>query len=269
MKIIAAWAFIGFLVAADLAWLAIVIVALWFMVVVLNYVTNPQLSEGSGFHSDTWDPQDSEHHSVMTQIENLSKYKGYDEIGCCVNVYGETMNLWFSAKVEVLRFFRDYYFLVCDERSSKFHGEHMDNEFDLESKRNDLESNMSDCGEEMNNSDRQILQSQINDLESKIDEYEEQSNHLIELDDITRSLFDKLVLDENVSMTKISNLLTKTFPGSIDFVGTFSSICTGKKGMSSLRMDFRESRGMRLSDGPLSNSQIEDFKDFLCELEDY
>jgi hypothetical protein len=26
---------------------------------------------------------------------------------------------------------------------------------------------------------------------------------------------------------------------------------------------------MRLSDGPLSKSQIEDFKDFLCELEDY
>ena len=260
MKIIAAWAFIGFLVAADLAWLAIVIVALWFMVVVLNYVTNPKLSEGSGFHSDTWGSQESHEHTAMTTIENLSKYKGYDEIGCCAEVYDEKMYLWFSTKMEVLRFFRDDFFLFCDVDDAQFFNENVRKKQDWETRRNKLESNMNDIK-------RDIYQTEIDDLESKIDGFEE-SNLRVELDHNTRSMFDKLMSDENVSMTKISNLLIKTFPGSIDFAGTFSSICTGKKGMGSLRMDYRESRCMRLTDGPLSTSHIEDFKEFLGESED-
>ena len=261
MKIIAAWAFIGLLVAADLVWLAIVIVVLWFLVVILNYVTNPQLSEGRGFNSNTWSSQESQESGAMTRIENMSTYKSYDEIGCCVEVYGETMHLWFSTKVEVLGFFRDDFFLFCDARNTQFHHEYMSNENDIESKRAELENS----GEEMNNAEREMLQYEINDLESRIGKYEEKSHLRVELDDMTLGMFDALISDEKVSMTKISNLVIKTFPESVGFVGTFSSVCTGQKGMGDLRESYRESRGMRISNGPLSKTHIEDFKNFLCE----
>ena len=68
-------------------------------------------------------------------------------------------------------------------------------------------------------------------------------------------------------VTVISNFLTKLFPESFQYIGTLSHICTAKKGMSSLRSEFRAVNGKGDSNGPLSKSDIDGFIEFLASYE--
>ena len=83
--------------------------------------------------------------------------------------------------------------------------------------------------------------------------------------------FDKLIEGNEPSVTVISNFLTKLFPDSLKYVGTLSNICTAKKGMNSLRSEFRNFKGTGVSNGPLQRSDIDGFIEFLTnyDVDDY
>jgi hypothetical protein len=87
------------------------------------------------------------------------------------------------------------------------------------------------------------------------------------IDEKTLARFDKLIDGDEPSVTVISNFLAKLFPESFKYIGTLSHICTAKKGMSSLRSEFRAVNGKGDSNGPLSKSDIDGFIEFLASYE--
>lgn len=99
------------------------------------------------------------------------------------------------------------------------------------------------------------------------EEYEE-TPYEDKFDAKTLAKFDKFIEGDEPSVTVLSNFLTKLFPGSFQYIGTLSHICTSKKGMSYLRSEFRTANGKGNSNGPLSKSDFDGFMEFLANYED-
>jgi len=98
------------------------------------------------------------------------------------------------------------------------------------------------------------------------EEYEE-TPYEDKFDEKTLAKFDKLIEGDEPSVTVLSNFLAKLFPESFKYIGTFSHICTAKKGMSCLRSEFRNANGKGDSNGPLSKSDFDGFIEFLANYE--